>query len=1223
MLKVCAIVDATCDECAGRDFATDPANCGWCGNVCPDVNGGSTCEDGVCVIACSDGWADCNDDPRDGCETELSTNCGTCAALEGVPGQGCGTCGSGVWACDGDAAVICTEDFGPESYNACGGCEELPVAVGEPCGTCSSGRWACNGADAVACADDAGNAALNTCGGCAGLGGFPGDSCGACGDGRLVCDGIDALRCSDAQPRNSCGGCGVLAAVVGDSCGPCGQDVFVCDGDEAVVCGGSTTNGCGGCAPLEGAPADVCGACEDGVFACEGVDLLVCNGASEPEEINACGGCRPLLREPGESCGACFNDLYVCDGRNGVSCRSGSQGDPRPLTEIGGDLFADIQSDERTLTALGGPYLVTAPLLVPSSTTLIVEPGTLFKFQVQPDGEAPLGFVVYGTLDARGTVDAPIVMTSEYDDCNGGDTNLDGVATRAAPGDWQALAVDSATSRLRNIQMYYAGGQSDDDTSAALRVTGVRAPAQLEALRTWFSGGWGLHMAVTGGFRTTLTQLDVSSGGAGAHIEVGPGGLDVSDIAARENAGPGVSIRAVGDVLALRLTAEDNDGDGLRLEGTARVDLGDSRAARHPGFSDLWVVGNNESRVRGNQLTADLRAPLGERDIVLTVSPNLVQEVVGNNTLENAERGVHVLAGDVSNHIAWPAAHVYTVLGTVEVTADGGLTLPESTIVKFTATRGDPAGTDVDLVVAGNLNIDGSLDAPVTLTSACDDGAGGDTNGDGFATTPVEGDWGALRATSSANIMIDEAEFRFGGGGDANDGEADTPGRTMVDLRTNTAPGLQGLTVTRSQSGGLALATAAGLPWTASQLTVSDNLAQGSQPAMDVQCGPGNCRFDGVEIRDNDGPGGSFQTAGSLAIAAAVILRNGGDGLIADAGQSLNLDNVDARNNAGFGVNLIDGDASSTVINLTSRNNAFLARAHPRLIEQVQTQTVLGGDAIWVTAGSIGHSTTWQHDTPLLVVEGQVHIAEGGRLGIQDGTILKFEPSAEQAGGGILVEGSLAFAGSQRRPITLTSNRQDVGGDTNRDGQASSPARGDWAGVHVLPSGQIEIQYTVMNYAGASFDTPAESGVAAIHIEGRIASFGVVYINSSSSGGFTYEPSRTGDVRITNLYVDGAAPDHYGIFLLGGSDRVELADIGVVNSGHGIGTERDGYVSISRTNIQRVHTCVSVNGPTRGDIYSISLGFAQFGVVFHTCPVWPIHSGSFGPVQNQSPNPCQ
>src|SRR5205823_821389 len=78
--------DAGYTACGGAcvptsSFESDPSNCGACGNVCASAaNAATSCSAGACALTCATGFAECDGDPSNGCETSTTTaaNCGSC-----------------------------------------------------------------------------------------------------------------------------------------------------------------------------------------------------------------------------------------------------------------------------------------------------------------------------------------------------------------------------------------------------------------------------------------------------------------------------------------------------------------------------------------------------------------------------------------------------------------------------------------------------------------------------------------------------------------------------------------------------------------------------------------------------------------------------------------------------------------------------------------------------------------------------------------------------------------------------------------------------------------------------------------------------------------------------------------------------------------------------------------------------------------------------------------
>lgn len=88
-------------------------SCGDCNTKCNATNGVPSCDDGQCVFACSDGYADCDGEGDNGCEVALATdaaNCGACGRDCAMYGA---TCGSQVCS-----TVALQSDFSSDGWGA-------------------------------------------------------------------------------------------------------------------------------------------------------------------------------------------------------------------------------------------------------------------------------------------------------------------------------------------------------------------------------------------------------------------------------------------------------------------------------------------------------------------------------------------------------------------------------------------------------------------------------------------------------------------------------------------------------------------------------------------------------------------------------------------------------------------------------------------------------------------------------------------------------------------------------------------------------------------------------------------------------------------------------------------------------------------------------------------------------------------------------------------------
>ncbi len=178
-----ALID--CGSCPPGETCGGSGVPGQCGCTCSAPNASTSCSGGVCSISqCDAGWADCDGDVVNGCETDIRTStnhCGACnnpcnfthADAACVAGQ-CvlGQCENGFANCDGIAATGCETDTLNDA-NHCGSCTKVcdaangtPDCSGGVCGVqCNPGWGDCNASVTDGCETDL-TSNVHHCGSC-------------------------------------------------------------------------------------------------------------------------------------------------------------------------------------------------------------------------------------------------------------------------------------------------------------------------------------------------------------------------------------------------------------------------------------------------------------------------------------------------------------------------------------------------------------------------------------------------------------------------------------------------------------------------------------------------------------------------------------------------------------------------------------------------------------------------------------------------------------------------------------------------------------------------------------------------------------------------------------------------------------------------------------------------------------------------------------------------
>ena len=516
---------------------------------------------------------------------------------------------------------------------------------------------------------------------------------------------------------------------------------------------------------------------------------------------------------------------------------------------------------------------------------------------------------------------------------------LNGTGTSGNPVVFTSYKDDSVGGDTNGDGAASSPAKSDWD---AIHIT--NGTVNLDYATVRYAGGSGYYGAITQSYNNGL-----STGYSNANISINHSTLS-------DNGKPAVYLGyktgVSGTLSLLYSTVQNNTSNGIQVNAGFPATIGNSMFSGNTNYAAyLGLSSGNSLILSGNQ---------------------------GSGNLHDA---IYIYGTSDDITLAPQGSLVYQ-FGDIAVPTGKTMTLQPGAIVKSNASA---------LTVAGTLNATGTSGNPVVFTSYKDDSVGGDTNGDGTASSPAKSDWDAIY-TTNGTVNLDYATVRYAGGS-----------------------GYYGA-ITQSYNNGLSTGYS-NANISINHSTLSDN----GKPAVYL--------------------GYKTGVSGTLSLLYSTVQNNTSNGIQVNAGFPATIGNSMFSGNTNYAAYLGLSSGNSLILS----GNQGSGNLH---------------DAIYIYGTS--DDITLAPQGSLVYQFGDIAVPTGKTMTLQPGAIVKSNASA------LTVAGTLNATGTSGNPVVFTSYKDDsVGGDTNGDGTASSPAKSDWDAIYTT-NGTVNLDYATVRYAGGS-----------------------------------------------------------------------------------------------------------------------------------------------------------